>query len=121
LLPTGGMAEAEVDERALIHPLAEGSEAYYIYETGDSLSFRFGNDNIVRLRELRARPRRANWKAVVGSFWFDVRTAQLVRAAYRISTPIDIWTAVREADPKGDTDIPTAVRGLLSPMKAVLS
>jgi hypothetical protein len=33
----GGLAKAEVDERELVHPVAEGSEAYYHYETGDSV------------------------------------------------------------------------------------
>ncbi|HEY8175845.1 MAG TPA: hypothetical protein VIF32_09145, partial [Gemmatimonadaceae bacterium] len=121
LFPTGGMAEAEVDERELLHPLAEGAEAYYVYESGDSVTFRMPSGTTVRLRELRVRPRRPDWKTVVGSFWFDVRSGQLVRAAYRLSTPIDVWTVIREEDPKANKNIPWAVKGLASPMKAQLS
>src|SRR5262249_34581677 len=41
-IPSGdmGVAQAEVDENDLIHPLATGAEAYYRYATGDSLTFR---------------------------------------------------------------------------------
>jgi hypothetical protein len=121
LFPTGGMAEAEVDERALIHPLAEGAEAYYVYESGDSVSIRLPSGTTVRLRELRVRPRRPTWKAVVGSFWFDARSGQLVRAAYRLSTPIEVMTAIEEEDPKSDEGIPGVVKALVSPLRAELS
>src|SRR5438874_8445035 len=33
-------AKANVDEREFVHPLATGAEAYYIYETGDSIEIR---------------------------------------------------------------------------------
>jgi hypothetical protein len=85
LMPTGGMAEAEVDDRKIVHPLADGAEAYYFYERGDSLTIRLPNNTVVPLRELRNRPRRPSWQTIVGSFWFDTRSGQLVRAAYRLS------------------------------------
>ena len=31
------MIRAEVDEQSLVHPLATGSEAYYTFESGDSV------------------------------------------------------------------------------------
>src|SRR5207302_5503523 len=31
-----------------------------------------------------------DWHAVVGSLWFDARSGQLVRAAYRLSDPRDL-------------------------------
>ena len=37
------------------------------------------------------RPRSPKWNLAVGSFWFDVATGQLVRAAYRLAVPIDVW------------------------------
>jgi hypothetical protein len=46
----------------------------------------------IRLRELRVEPRRPEWKLSVDSFWFDVATGQLVRAVYRFSAPMDIWS-----------------------------
>ena len=38
------------------------------------------------------------WNLSVGSFWFDEATAHLVRAVYRISMPMDVWTEVKDED-----------------------
>jgi len=81
----------EVNDRDLIHPLATGAEAYYRYETGDSVSIRLPDGRGVNLRELRITARRPEWRAFVGSFWFDVDQGSLVRAAYRMAAEVDIW------------------------------
>lgn len=86
----------EVNEEDLIHPLARGAEAYYRYATGDSVSFRLPNGVVIALRELRISARRPEWRAFVGSFWFDVGSGNLVRAAYRMAAEIDIWREVGE-------------------------
>ena len=72
------------------HPLARGAEAVYLYRTGDSVSFRLPDGKVILLRELEVRPRRPSWSLVVATLWFDVATAQLVRAAYRWSEPFDL-------------------------------
>ena len=91
-----GVAQAEVDENELIHPLATGAEAYYRYATGDSMSFRLPDGRMIALRELRITARRPEWRAFVGSFWFDVATGGLVRAAYRMAADIDLWAEAGE-------------------------
>jgi hypothetical protein len=135
-----GIARAEVDERNLVHPIAEGAEAYYTYETGDSVEMRLPDGDRIVLRELKILAREPKWNITVGSFWFDDRSAQLVRAAYRFSTSMDIWTVAKEenererreraadtsaaararnANRNNDDDGPPAwVRGMMSPMKA---
>ncbi len=116
----GGVARAQVDEREIIHPLAEGAEAYYTYATGDSMSLRLPDGATIHLRELKVRPRRPRWNVVVGSLWFDVATGQLVRAAFRLAIPMDIW-AVADEESKADRNSDTApawVRAMLSPMRA---
>ncbi len=128
-----GQARAEVDERELIHPLALGAEAYYHYATGDSLTITLSDGKAIRLRELRIEPRRPDWKLSVGSFWFDVSSGQLVRAAYRLAAPLDIWGIVdeevkREAEeavargrsPDKDDEPPGWVKGMMSPLTAQL-
>jgi hypothetical protein len=120
-----GLTRAEVNDRELVHPLALGSEAYYTYSTGDSLTLTLSDSRVIRLRELRIEPRRPEWKLSVGSFWFDVETGQLVRAAYRLAVPIDIWTvakeeAKREGERDPDDEVPFWVKPLISPMKASL-
>lgn len=113
-----GAVKTEVDERSMVHPLAEGAEAYYTYESGDVAGFRLPDGREVRLRELKVRPRTVRWNVVVGSLWFDVDRGQLVRAAYRFAEPMDVWAEARRQDEDGDEDIPVAVRGLISPMHA---
>jgi hypothetical protein len=128
-----GQARAEVDERELVHPLALGAEAYYRYATGDSLTITLPDGRAIRLRELRIEPRRPEWKLSVGSFWFDVSSGQLVRAAYRLAAPIDIWGIVDEevkeeaaeavakgTKPDPDDAPPKWVKGMLSPLSAQL-
>lgn len=112
------VARAQVDETEIVNPIADGAEAYYTYETGDSISFRLPNQTVVQLRELRVRPRVPKWNLAVGSLWFDTKSGQLVRAAYRLSIPIDIWQVAQEEDPKSMDDVPVWVKPMITPMKA---
>ncbi len=114
----GGLAEAEVDEREIVHPIAEGSEAYYTFQTGDSVIMTLPDQRRITLRELRIVAREPKWNAIVGSFWFDVSSAHLVRAVYRFSTPMDIWAVAEEDDPGSMDDVPFLVKGLITPMRA---
>ena len=116
-----GRARAEVDEEELVHPIAEGAEAYYTYALGDSMTYRLPQGPIVVLRELRVKPREPKWNLVVGSFWFDQSTHQLVRAAYRLAVPIDIWAVAMEDDPDAQEDIPAWVLPLITPMRGTVS
>jgi hypothetical protein len=117
-----GLAKADVSEDEIIHPLASGAEAYYTYESGDSVSFQLPGGQRIQLRELRIRPRQPKWNVAVGSLWFDASTAHLVRAVYRMAQEMDIMAVAKEAskednDPDDD-DIPRWVKPLITPMKA---
>jgi hypothetical protein len=128
-----GLARAEVDDREMVHPIAIGSEAYYRFSTGDSLTFTLSDGKVIQLRELRVIPRHPEWKLSVGSFWFDASSGQLVRAAYRFSVPLDIWAVAEEEARRArrgdstasemreaDEEVPRWVKGMLSPMQANL-
>jgi hypothetical protein len=117
----GEAVKAQVDERDMVHPLAEGAEAYYTYSVGDSVTFRLPDGRSFALRELHVRPRQSKWNVAVGSLWFDARSGQLVRAAYRLAVPMDIWAIVEEEDPTARDDIPVWVKPLISPMRAQVS
>ena len=115
-------ARRAVDENeGVIHPLAEGSEAYYTYESGDSATFRLPDGKSIRLRELKVRPRTPKWNLAVGSLWFDMSSGQLVRAAYRMSVPMDIKTVAEEDDSTAFEDVPAVMKPMLFPMKAEVS
>lgn len=115
------MVRSQVDERDMVHPLAEGSEAYYTYAVGDSVTFRLPDGRAIELRELRVRPREPKWNVAVGSLWFDRESGQLVRAAYRLAVPLDVWAQVKEEETEADEDIPGWVKPLISPMHAQIS
>lgn len=133
-----GMMRADVDEtEGFVHPLATGSEAYYRYAIGDSLRIRLPSGDAITLRELKVLARKPEWRSFVGSFWFEARTGALVRAAYRLSAPAEVWTeamadvrreleeARRDTTPGGvarvkalEEDMPPGwVRGLVNPLR----
>jgi len=116
----------EVDENNIVHPMGAGAEAYYKYSVGDSVAFRLPSGKEFRLIELRVRPRVEHWNTVVGSLWFDRESWQLVRAAYRLSAPMDIWMVARENRDSTDkedpqADIPFWLKPALNPMRATIS
>ena len=76
---------------------------------------------MIQLRELKVRPREPHWNLAVGSLWFDTKSGQLVRAAYRPSVPMDIWAVAQEEDPKSMDDVPIWVKPMITPMKAELA
>lgn len=121
-----GLAKADVEDMELMNPLANGAEAYYTYASGDSVSFRLPGGKVVQLRELLVRPRQPKWNLALGSLWFDISSAQLVRAVFRMAEPMNIWTVAREeakldGDEDPQADIPRWVRPMLNPMTAKVS
>jgi len=118
-LSNEGNMRLDVDESDIIHPLANGAEAYYHYSVGDSATIRLPDGRAIVLRELVVRARQPRWNLAIASLWFDVGSSHLVRAAYRFSEPLDIQQLIEEED--DDEDIPAAVKPLIFPMTANIS
>ena len=119
-----GLAKADVSENEMIHPLANGAEAYYTYASGDSVTFQLPGGERLQLRELLIRPREPKWNVAVGSLWFDASTAHLVRAVYRMAQEMDIMAVAKEANEETNTpedDIPRWVKPMITPMKGMVS
>jgi hypothetical protein len=116
----GSVAQMNVDESSFVNPLAAGGEAYYRYASGDSVVYTLQSDRRIVLREMRIEAREPKWNLVVGSFWFDQATWQLVRAVYRPAVPIDVWRVANDNREPGEDAVPLIVRGLLSPFTASL-
>jgi len=110
-----GLAQTEVNERELVHPIAEGSEAYYTYTTGDSVIMTLPDQSRITLREIRVEARAPKWNLAVGSFWFDQASAHLVRAVYRLSVPLDVWAM--DETKKDMKEVPFWVKPMISPLK----
>lgn len=113
----GNMIRAEVDEQSIVHPLATGSEAYYTFESGDSVLMTLPDGQRLVLRELRIAAREPKWNLTVGSFWFETEQGHLVRAVYRLSTEINIWAVAQADDSTSMDDVPAFVKPLLTPME----
>jgi hypothetical protein len=105
----------------LIHPIAEGAEAYFTFATGDSVLMVLPDGKQLRLREIIATPREPAWNLVVASMWFETEEAHLVRAVMRFSAPMNIWETVEQEDPNARDDMPRPVRAFLSPMTAEMT
>jgi hypothetical protein len=116
LLSLAGAETVSGDEVGLfMHPLEEGAESYYHYASGDSVRFTLPDGRAVRLREVRIAARKPRWDLLVGSLWFDVASAHLVRAVFRPSAPFDILQFLKREEPDDYDDIPRAVRAMISP------
>ncbi len=115
------LAKREVNDREIVHPLAEGSEAYYRFRSGDSVTVRLQGGRDIKLRELKIRPREPKWNLAVGSLWFDTENAQLVRAVYRLSVPLELWDVVKDVEDGDDDDVPGWVKALVNPLRATVS
>lgn len=114
-------AHESIDEVGPVHPIALGSEAYYTYRTGDSLTISLPDKRTYRLRALEIRPRESKWNLVVGTLWFDEATGQLVRAAYRFAVPMQIDKFVLEQEPDAFDEVPKWVKPLIFPMTGEVS
>ncbi len=113
-----GIATSDINESEIIHPLARGAEAYYTYATGDSVSFQLPGSRRIELRELVVRPRAPAWNVALGSLWFDVASARLVRAVYRLAEPMDVWKIANEEEEDEDGKPPKWVTAVITPLTA---
>jgi hypothetical protein len=100
----------------LIHPLAEGAEAYYRFRSGDSVSFLLPDGTRGRLREVQVEARQPRADLIVGSLWFETRSDQLVRAVYRPSLPLNIVEFVEATEKDAFEDVPKLVKPMIFPM-----
>jgi hypothetical protein len=95
------------DTTSIRHPLADGTEAHYRFEAGDTTIIRLPDGRSVRLRELRVHPRRRDPRLVNGSFWIDTETHAVVQAYFKLARAYD-------ADLDPDSDVPA----ILKPLRA---
>lgn len=110
-----GVVSGEVDDREMVHPMAEGAEAYYVYESGESATIQAGAA-VIRIRELRVRPRDVAWNVVVGSLWFDEDRGTLVRAAFRFAAPFDFWLNLSSIDSLAAKELSKSVPRVVRPV-----
>ena len=117
---SGGIdAEIEGEENLegfwVAHPIAAGSEEFYRYRSGDTLSLRLPTGRTVRMVEVNAIPRVASFNHLRASLWIEPETGALVRAIFRPARDLDIQrdTAFIDAE---DVDDLNVIPGMLRPI-----
>jgi hypothetical protein len=91
------------DDEGFIYPLREGGERDYRFTLGGITAIGLPDGRRVRLVALRVEPRRADWRLMNGTLWFDADTRGLVRAAFRPARPYELR---RDMDDEDREDMP---------------
>jgi hypothetical protein len=86
------------DGGGFVHPLAAGAEASYRYATGDTTTITIPDGRTLRVVELRVQPRRAEFRLMIGSLWFDADTWAMVRAVFRPARRYEFRLDSRDED-----------------------
>jgi len=94
------------DDDGFVYPLKVGGEADYRFAVGDTTKISLPSGKVIRLAALRVIPRRADWRLMSGTLWFDLDTYGLVRAVFRPARPYEFR---RDSDPEDREDVPAFV------------
>ncbi|MEP6590198.1 MAG: BamA/TamA family outer membrane protein [Gemmatimonadota bacterium] len=86
-----------------IYPLRVGGEADYRFAIGGETKIGLPGGRQIRILALKVTPRRADWRLIAGTLWFDADTYGLVRAAFRPARPFEMR---RDLDPDDAKDVP---------------
>ncbi|HEX6588588.1 MAG TPA: BamA/TamA family outer membrane protein [Longimicrobiales bacterium] len=112
-------AELEGGEDAedfwIAHPLADGSERFYRYRSGDTLTLRLPSGRAVRMVELSAIPRAASFHHLRASLWIEPESGSLVRAIFRPARDLDVQRDTAFVDAE-DVDDMRIIPGVFKPI-----
>lgn len=109
-----GMTEADDDDVWIEHPLLDGSEARYRFQTGDTITISLPDGQRVQVVELRILPRSNHPKLLTGSIWIEPSTGAIVKAAYRLASTLNL---MRDTDVFDDEDDLDDVPGIFKPFE----
>lgn len=100
-----GLLGSDEDD-GFVYPLKQGAEQDYRYASGDTTRILLQSGKEIRVLELKISPRRADWRLMSGSLWFDDETAGLVRAVFRPARAYDLR---KDGDKDDLEDVPSWV------------
>src|SRR5205814_4851581 len=90
-----------------------------------SISYTLPGGERTTLRELKVRPRSTRWNLAIGSLWFDVASGQLVKAIYRLASPMDFLLLAEEEAARDSTrrrpDVNPIARAIMTPFVGQIS
>jgi hypothetical protein len=86
------------DDEGFIYPMRVGGELDYRYAIGGTTQIGLPDGRRVRMVALEITPRRADWRLISGTLWFDADTKGLVRAAFRPARPFEMQRDLNDED-----------------------
>ncbi len=107
--------DPEPDEFSLIHPLAEGADSIYRFQSGDTLALSFPDGRRLLAVELQVLPREAAARRIAGVLWIEPGSGALVRATYRLSRAFDAMRDLPELREEEEEGTFRFVPGFLKP------
>ncbi len=93
--------EPDGDGFWLAHPLSQGADSLYRFQSGDTLTLTLPRGRHLTLIQLNVLPREADVRRISGALWIEPESGALVRALYRLSREFDVIRDipdVRQAD-----------------------
>ncbi|MCH7564599.1 MAG: hypothetical protein IH968_12340 [Gemmatimonadetes bacterium] len=116
---TGGDDEAfesnQDGDYWIAHPLANGADSLYRYESGDTLTLSLPDGRRLQTVQLDVLPREADVHRITGTLWIEPESGALVRAVYRLSRQFDAMRDVPELQEEEDKGSFKYVPGLFKP------
>lgn len=93
----------EGENGSFVYPLSTAGEAVYRFRKGTTTTIGLPSGRQIRLVALEVTARRADYRLVNGTFWFDADSYNLVRAVFRPSRPFEMR---RDLDPDDLDGVP---------------
>ena len=91
------------DDEGFVYPLRQGGEIDYKFALGDTTTITLQNGKRIQLLALRIIPRRADWRLMSGTLWYDAETLGLVQAVFKPARPFELQ---RDLSPEDKEDVP---------------
>ncbi|HKP30211.1 MAG TPA: BamA/TamA family outer membrane protein [Gemmatimonadales bacterium] len=91
------------DDEGFIYTLRKGGEQDYKFALGDTTTITLQNGKRIQLLALKIIPRRADWKLMSGTLWYDQETLGLVRAVFKPARPFELQ---RDLSAEDKEDVP---------------
>ncbi len=105
----------EEDGYWVAHPLVNGADSLYRYESGDTLTLSLPDGRRLLIVQLDVLPREADVHRITGSLWIEPESGALVRAVYRLSRQFDAMRDIAELQEEEDKGSFKYVPGLFKP------
>ena len=108
--------EPQDDGYWLAHPLAEGADSLYRFQSGDTLTLSFPDGRRLRAIQLDVLAREADAHRISGALWIEPESGALVQAVYRLSRKFDAMRDIPDLRREEERGTYRFVPGLVKPL-----